>query len=570
MADPIAIQVDLSASSGKLSGATGKLNGISGKSNGASVKVGGASGKTVSAAVKGAGGSRNNFAVALNAAADKSETQNADKPENDTTQQMSLLASLAFMPNAAVNGAVSAVPASSNGAEVRSQNSADALPAANVQNLAAADSLLQAGGLTNLVTTAAKGSNATGDAGMNGNHAVHANAAGNAGKILSLLQKTSAMNAGTPVMQLQSDAAVNGKQTQQESSEQKAILNLLMSANRASSGGANSQPLSGADVNSKLVAATLINQPLSAAKGTVSPLSPLNQPAVSSDNGDGGSGSSASGLAMVHAVKDMVQNPEVTTVSTAALMTASNQAQATAQTGKATVANTGEEAVKLVKPQGQIAAEVLTVESKNGKNAALLAHDDSMPTGKNAQNGVVASTGTDSFAEVLLQQTPHTTSQLADTGGLSSDISGQKLADPYAVVSQIVDKASLVSGKQNSEMVIQLKPDHLGELTLKVSVDSGGVVSASFHSDNPDVRNAIQAAIPQLKQDMSAQGLKVDNVGVYAGMGQAFSEGQRQTYQPQPQIKMSNPQNEKEFVEALEAVNQSQPVQLADGVDYRV
>jgi flagellar hook-length control protein FliK len=81
-------------------------------------------------------------------------------------------------------------------------------------------------------------------------------------------------------------------------------------------------------------------------------------------------------------------------------------------------------------------------------------------------------------------------------------------------------------------MVIRLKPEHLGELTLKIAVDSG-VVSATFHTSNAEVRAAIEASLPQLRQDMANQGLKVDNVGVYASLDHFFANDQRHAPQQQ-------------------------------------
>ena len=88
-------------------------------------------------------------------------------------------------------------------------------------------------------------------------------------------------------------------------------------------------------------------------------------------------------------------------------------------------------------------------------------------------------------------------------------------ADGYEVVRQIVEQAKLVrTDGSASEMVIRLKPDHLGELTMRVSVAANGAVNASFHTDNPQTRGLIESSMIQLKQELSAQGIKVDNVSV--------------------------------------------------------
>ncbi|BEU87166.1 hypothetical protein TAMA11512_06300 [Selenomonas sp. TAMA-11512] len=104
----------------------------------------------------------------------------------------------------------------------------------------------------------------------------------------------------------------------------------------------------------------------------------------------------------------------------------------------------------------------------------------------------------------------------------------------YDIPRQIVDQARLIQRGQDSTMVIKLNPEHLGELTLRVSVTGNGSVNASFHSDNATVRGIIENTMVQLKQELQAQGLKVDNVGVYAGLSDGQlpqSQDQRSLYQ---------------------------------------
>lgn len=138
--------------------------------------------------------------------------------------------------------------------------------------------------------------------------------------------------------------------------------------------------------------------------------------------------------------------------------------------------------------------------------------------------------------------------------------------DQHNIVAQVVDRARLyLRPANNSEMVIQLRPEHLGELTLKVSVQNG-IVSAAFHSDNHEVRQAIEASLPQLKQELSQQGIKLDNVGVYTGSDQFFDNGQRSSQQQQ-QIPLRK--TTREFLQTVESAEEV-TVRTTEGVDYRV
>ncbi len=141
--------------------------------------------------------------------------------------------------------------------------------------------------------------------------------------------------------------------------------------------------------------------------------------------------------------------------------------------------------------------------------------------------------------------------------------------DPYQVVTQIVDQAKLVTMKDSAQMVIRLNPEHLGEMTLRISVDNGNV-SAAFHTDNQEVRHLLEASMPQLKQDLANQGFKVDNVDIYAGLGNSLPDKQQgQEGQQQNKSQQQNHQTEQSFFDSVEELNRALD-DSADGVDYRV
>lgn len=173
----------------------------------------------------------------------------------------------------------------------------------------------------------------------------------------------------------------------------------------------------------------------------------------------------------------------------------------------------------------------------------------------------------DTFATVLQQQSVNLAGQ---TGVEGKETKPAQVTDSYNVATQIIDQTRLVAGAKNTQMIIQLKPEHLGELTFKVSVENG-VINASFHSNNPEVRTIIEASLYQLKQEMSNQGLKVDNVGVYAGLGEFFSNGQQFGSNQQPNVKNQNKKNDEDFLEAFEATESAGNALDASvsGVDYR-
>ena len=154
--------------------------------------------------------------------------------------------------------------------------------------------------------------------------------------------------------------------------------------------------------------------------------------------------------------------------------------------------------------------------------------------------------------------------------------------DNFDIPKQIVEQARLIRRGEDTQMVIKLNPEHLGELTLKVSVTSNGSVNASFHSDNTAVRTIIENSLVQLKQELNDQGLKVENVDVYAALDsdlpqdqgqQAWQNnggnGQRSNFSGR-NIDAEDYESEVENLAPVGSIAENNNVAGADGVDYRI
>lgn len=171
------------------------------------------------------------------------------------------------------------------------------------------------------------------------------------------------------------------------------------------------------------------------------------------------------------------------------------------------------------------------------------------------------------------------------TAAVQQPDEAQQVRDSYNVMQQIVDQAKLIRSGEDTEMVIQLNPRHLGELTLRVSVSTNGAVNASFHTDNPTVRGLIESSMIQLKQELQAQGIKVNNVEVYSGLSQDFfagsQAGQQGLYQQEARNAQSNTLRAAAFEDDAEALSiaaaapatageNTPSIGTANGVDYKV
>ena len=160
----------------------------------------------------------------------------------------------------------------------------------------------------------------------------------------------------------------------------------------------------------------------------------------------------------------------------------------------------------------------------------------------------------------------------------------QRPQTDYEIPRQIVEQARLLRTLNDTQMIIRLKPEHLGELTLRVAVGSDGAVQATFHSDNAHVRSVIENSLVQLRQELNTQGIKVDRVGVYTGLADGqMPQGQGQEAWQQHQAGHSETQVyargdaddylDGEIVDdgvTPASIQESVGGVTADGVDYRV
>ncbi len=161
----------------------------------------------------------------------------------------------------------------------------------------------------------------------------------------------------------------------------------------------------------------------------------------------------------------------------------------------------------------------------------------------------------------------------------------QQPQDPYNVMRQIVDQARLIRSDANTEMVIRLNPEHLGELTLRVAVTASGAINATFHTENAQVRGLLESSMIQLKQELQQQGLKVNNVDVQSGLSQDFfaqSQAGQQGYPQSQHFARNQAADRRAFendadtltinaaVEGAAAADPAANTDASDGVNYLV
>lgn len=98
------------------------------------------------------------------------------------------------------------------------------------------------------------------------------------------------------------------------------------------------------------------------------------------------------------------------------------------------------------------------------------------------------------------------------------------------LMKQVVDQAKVFVDENRSEMVMQLKPDSLGKLTLKL-VTENGIVAAKFVAENQQVKQVLESNMQTLKDSLEKQGMSVQSVSVSVGQEGSQSSSQREAFE---------------------------------------
>ncbi len=144
----------------------------------------------------------------------------------------------------------------------------------------------------------------------------------------------------------------------------------------------------------------------------------------------------------------------------------------------------------------------------------------------------------------------------------------------HEVTRQVLDGMSTSADRlKSSQVIITLKPEHLGEVTVKINVD-GDKVTAAFHAASSEVRAILESSLPQLRQEMSQQGWKFDSDGVFGGMKDflANQQQQQQSQAQEQQLRQFSHRTQRDMYEDSTGFTNTGRLQVmtAAAVDYRI
>ena len=104
------------------------------------------------------------------------------------------------------------------------------------------------------------------------------------------------------------------------------------------------------------------------------------------------------------------------------------------------------------------------------------------------------------------------------TADVAATQTTQAPVDPQNIMDQIVNNMRFEVRGALSEIRIQLRPEHLGDVNLRISTQNG-IVVAQFVAESQRVKEIIEAGFNQLRDALEEQGINISEIEVSVGQG---------------------------------------------------
>lgn len=115
--------------------------------------------------------------------------------------------------------------------------------------------------------------------------------------------------------------------------------------------------------------------------------------------------------------------------------------------------------------------------------------------------------GTYSFAEKLIEKTVEALNESSETVSYTT-------VDATNILDQITEAIKVDLSSEMSEISLRLHPETLGTVSVKISANHEGVLTAEFTAQNENVKAVIESQAVALKETLEAKGVTVEAVEV--------------------------------------------------------
>ncbi len=144
-------------------------------------------------------------------------------------------------------------------------------------------------------------------------------------------------------------------------------------------------------------------------------------------------------------------------------------------------------------------------DAQNTEQTVIPRTENRKENSKESTNDFHQNAGSDYRQQVL--------NQLADAVENTAQTTTSYGVNGQDIIRQITDYIKIHVNTDTTEMELQLHPASLGNIKVQIA-SAGGVLTATFTTENEAVKAALEGQLIQLKENFEQQGLKVENVEV--------------------------------------------------------
>jgi len=146
-----------------------------------------------------------------------------------------------------------------------------------------------------------------------------------------------------------------------------------------------------------------------------------------------------------------------------------------------------------------------------------------------------------------------------------------EIVEPKQFINLISQKASAFLSKDRNEMTIQLTPEHLGKISIKIGLNDG-TLTGKIYAENYSVKEIIEASLNQLRDALEENGLNITKLDVNVGdNSQNFGNGLfQQRIANRQKSKGVSMEINNSFITLEQDINQRNPYLLSGQFDSLV
>ncbi len=166
--------------------------------------------------------------------------------------------------------------------------------------------------------------------------------------------------------------------------------------------------------------------------------------------------------------------------------------------------------------ENQPEADIITPKTSKSVQSTQTENIENKETVTSVQNSINSTEQKVSVDDVQSGSARTFEAQLSKASPAAPSESAARSSAPVmkeSVIDQVVPNLTRMFQRGETRVEMQLFPKELGSMKVEVLSDKG-LVTANFRVENQDVRQIVEAALPELRQSLEKQGIEVDQIQV--------------------------------------------------------